>query len=491
MQPAVEVTRKPGAPWKPRQLTVRHASRKVRRVIRLQRNGVRWELAPDVAPLLDTLMNSPGEPVKESPVKIVTRHSVGDRTYYVKRYRHHVVPLRSLKYFFAPSQARQEWKVARELETRGVPAVRHVAWGERWSRSGSLESILITEGFEGVPLDEARDVDPKVVLEFVEQLHACGVLHKDLHPGNLLVKRKPMELRLIDLHGVIVKARLTSTERARNLALLRIGFPIPVSPEVQRLSTALRRQLLQQRSRRCFWRNREFDRRRLGGMIWHVRLPFFTSIVEEVLSDPDGFLKSRAHILKPGRTSTVGRAEGVVLKRYNLRKVLSLAKDLARDSRARRAYRQSYHLELLGIPTARPIATADRRAGGVLLRSYFLMEEIQGAMDLGAYLRAGHLPKAALIQQAASLVGRMHAEGYSHRDLKETNLVLDSGGRLHVIDLDGLKFCDPVPERRAALDLMRLAGGLKQYPAVTRRHRILFLLGYCRVRGLRRVPQLG
>ena len=206
-----------------------------------------------------------------------------------------------------------------------------------------------------MPLDEAREIDPRLVLEFVERLHEHGVLHQDLHPGNLLVKRTPLELRLIDLHGVAVKARLTPAERARNLALLRIGFPIPVSREVQSLSAVLRRELLHQRSKRCFWRNREFDRRRLGGLIWHVRLPFLNPAVEGVLSDPDGFLKSRAHILKPGRTSTVGRADGVVLKRFNLRKVLSLAKDLARASRARRAYRQSYHLELLGIPTARSI----------------------------------------------------------------------------------------------------------------------------------------
>jgi tRNA A-37 threonylcarbamoyl transferase component Bud32 len=459
-------------------------------VIRLKSEGVRWELSPEFAPWLDAVLKSPGQGVKESTVKSVTRHQVAGKTYYVKRYRHHAVPLRSLKYFFTPSQARQEWKLAQKLEFRRVPVVHHVAWGERWSGGGSLESILITEGFDGVPLDQVRDVDLGKVLEFVEGLHDRGVLHEDLHPGNLLVKREPLELRLIDLHGTTVKSRLTADERARNLALLRVNLPIRVSPEVERVSAGLRRRLLLQRSKRCFWRNREFTRQRLGGLTWNVRLPFFNPAIEGILADPDGFLKKRAQILKPGRTSTVGRAERVVLKRFNLRKILSLAKDLTRDSRARRAYRHAYHLELLGIPTARSIATADRRAAGVLLRSYFLMEEITGATDLGACLRSNRVLDSAVIHQAASIVGQLHQEGYSHRDLKETNLVLDKSGHLYLIDLDGLKYFSRIAERRAALDLLRLARGVRAYPAVTRSHRVRFLLKYCRVRGLRRVPRL-
>jgi len=460
-------------------------------VIQLEKDGVRWELVPAFAPLLDAVLKAPGETVKASRAKSVTRHSIGRDTFFIKRYLHHAVALRPLKFLFKSSQARQEWELALRCESRGVPIVRHLALGERWGANGLQESILVTEGFDGVPLDELAGVDPDAILKFVERLHDCGVLHEDLHPGNLLVRRAPFELRLVDLHGAKVQDRVREEERKQNLALLHASFPIPVSPEVRGLSAQVRQRLLFERSRRCLLRNREFARKRIAGLEWQVRVPFLSGAAQRILDDPDGFLKLRAQILKPGRTSTVGKADGLVLKRFNFRKLLNLVKDLGRHSRARRAYRHAYHLELLGLPTARAIATADRRVGGSLLRSYFLMEEIAGAVDLGVYLATGREPERAVIEQAARLVGRLHEEGFSHRDLKETNLVLGADGTLYLLDLDGLAFLKRVVERRAALDLLRLARGVRAYPGVTRRHRVEFLLKYCRVRELRRVPRLN
>src|SRR5207247_3489276 len=155
-----------------------------------------------------------------------------------------------------------------------------------------------------------------------------------------------------------------------HLALLRVFVPIPVPAEVERDSRRLRRTLLYRRSKRCLLRNREFARQRLGGLTWQLRLSLANDAVRRVLEDPDGFLTGRAQVLKPGRTSTVGLADGLVLKRFNFRKIENVVKDLLRPSRARRAFRAAYHLELAGIATARPIALAVQRAAGILLRSY-------------------------------------------------------------------------------------------------------------------------
>ena len=212
--------------------------------------------------------------------------------------------------------------------------------------------------------------------------------------------------------------------------------------------------------------------------------------MKRILDAPDRFLETEAEILKPGRSSTVGRKDGLVLKRYNLRKFESLAKDLFRSSRARRAYRNAYHLELLGIPTPRPLAAADRRCCGFLLRSYFLMEAIPGATHLGALLRLKPAPERDLIRQAAGLIAKLHEEGFSHGDLKETNLVLDNNGRMFVLDLDGLRFLLDWAEDQAAADLVRLAMAMAKYPCVSTPHRFLFLRVYCRARRLKRVPRL-
>jgi tRNA A-37 threonylcarbamoyl transferase component Bud32 len=456
-------------------------------VIQREQDGARWELQTDFAPSLDELLKTPGETVKESPVKRVTRHQFGGRSFYIKRYCHHAVLLRPLKFYFKPTQARQEWDLAQQLEARDIPIVRHVALGERRTWSGTQESILITEGFDGLPLIYVPGIDPLAVQRFVEHMHAQGVLQEDLHPGNLLVRKEPFELRLVDLHGTRVLTGLSREQRDANLALLRVFLPISVSPEVERLSAARRRTLFYERSRRWARHNRDFVPVQSGGLKWQVRAALRSEAVDRVLSAPDEFLKSRAQILKPGRTSTLGKADGLVLKRFNFRKLENLVKDLFRPSRARRAFRAAYHLELLGIPTARPIAAADRRICGVLARSYFLMEEVPDAVDLGKLLRGGWAPDAEVIRQAARLIAKLHGEGFSHRDLKESNLVLGSGGKLSVLDLDGLRFLQEVTNIRAALDLNRLARGVAKYPAVTAAHRRLFLMTYSREQHSRKV----
>jgi tRNA A-37 threonylcarbamoyl transferase component Bud32 len=458
-------------------------------VSQFENDGVRWELQPGFAPLLKEVLNSPGEVVKESPAKLVTMHKAAGRTFYIKRYRHASVPFRPLKFFVKASQARQEWTLARQLESLGVPVVAHLALGERWGL-GLQESLLITEGFAGKPLEQMFHPNPPAVVEFVRRMHERGVLQEDLHGGNILVSASG-EMRLVDLHGTIIKPSLTAEERAGNLARLRVSFPLPVPAEVEALSVRMRRQLLRSRSRRCLRRNREFSPERAGGLTWWVRLPFLSQAVKEILNDPDGLLRNRAQILKGGRTSTVGRVDGVVLKRFNLRKMESLVKDLFRASRARRAFRAAYHLELLGLPTARPIAAADRRVCGLLLRSYLLMEEIVGATHLGAYLREGRAPEMKAVEQAARLIARLHEEGFSHRDLKESNLVLGADGRLYLLDLDGMNFFSTVPDVRAAADLQRLAHAMKQYGGVTPAHRARVLRVYCRTRNRMRVPRLN
>ena len=454
-------------------------------VTRLESDGVRWELDPGFTPLLAGVLASPARVIKESPQKLVTVHEHDGRRWFIKRYRHHTVPLRPLKFFFKPSQARQEWQLAAELEALPIPVVRHVALGERWG-FGLQESILITEGFDGVTLEETPGADLRAVVAFVERLHAHGVLQQDLHSGNILISAAG-EMRLVDLHGTKVFAALTPEQCRRNLARLRLSLPLPVSTEVAQLSEVMRRDFLDERSRRCLRHNRDFAPRKAGGLHWQVRTALLTSATEAVLNDPDGWLARLPKLIKDGRTSTVGLTPGLVLKRFNFRKLINLGKDLLRPSRARRAFRKAYHLELAGILTPRCLAAADRHALGFLMRSYLLLEEIPGALDLRAYLRRGVAPESHVIRAAAELLARLHHEGFSHRDLKESNLVLDAGGKVYLIDLDGMDYLGRISAAQAEEDLERLARGVAAFPQVTRVHRERFLRTYWRARRTLRV----
>ena len=174
-------------------------------VRRLELDGIRWELQPDAEALLQKLVRDAGGVIKESPAKRITIHHLDGRSYYVKRYRNSAFALRPFKFFFKRSQAWHEWTLAQQLEARQIPIVRHVAFGERWSWRGLEESILVTEGFDGRMLHEAVGIDPAAVLAFVKRMHERGILQVDLHPGNILVKLDPLEIRLVDLHGTQVQ----------------------------------------------------------------------------------------------------------------------------------------------------------------------------------------------------------------------------------------------------------------------------------------------
>ncbi len=484
--------------WRIIQLKTPSAASYDESVIRLNKDGVRWQLEPDFAPLLERILNDAGRAVKQSPAKRVTFHRLDCGTFYVKRYRNDTVPLRPLKFFFKSSHSRREWDLAREIQRRGVPIVRHLAYGERWGLSGLRESILITEAFDGQSLLEfpgRNSAQTQSALgKFVRDMHDRGVVQFDLAP-NILVRGEPFEMRRVDVHHAVIKDSLSTDERLDNLAFTSVLLPLSdafftaygwsddMMKKTRRRSDDMRRTFLHRRARRCLKRNAEFAPKESGALQWRARLPFLNPAVENILRDPDAFLSGRAEILKPGRATTVGKADGLVLKRYNIRvrKLQNLIKDLFRPSKARRSFLKSYHLELTGVPTARPIATADRRVARVLLRGYLLMEEIRGAAHLGEW--RGDTRQAAI--RTADLLSKLHNEGFSHRDLKETNILFDGEGRVFLIDLEGLDFLESVPHSRAAADLSRLARAVEGIPRFSNADRLAFLHRYCRLRGIR------
>jgi tRNA A-37 threonylcarbamoyl transferase component Bud32 len=448
-------------------------------VIRLTKNGVRWEMQPEVAPLLDEILASPVRVIKESRYGRVAVHRGGGKNFYVKTYRHGASFWRPFKFFFKPSQAHGEWKLAQAFAARGIPIVRHAAAGERWSWRGLQESILITEEFDGQPLADSTAASPEKVLAFIHFMHEHGVMQHDLHCHNLMVGPTG-ELRLVDLHHSEIKEHFTDEERATNIAYLQMTFPMPVTPAIAQRAAKMRKKHFANRSRRSLGDNRFFAPKQFGELCWQVRLSLATPASEAIMQDPNGFLATRATIFKPGRSCTVGAADGLVLKRYNLRKLLNLVKDLFRLSKAKRSFQKAYHLELTGIPTARSVAAADERHFGFLTRSYFVMEEIRGAVDLGKW----HGDTALAAECVAALLAKLHDEGFRHRDLKETNVLFDENGKAILIDLEGLEFVETVSLELAAADLRRLHRGIKKLLQFSQQDWLRFTEHYCKLRGL-------
>lgn len=442
--------------------------------------GMQWEGLPGSEHLIRQVLSADHETIKISRGKRVVRCQVDSTSYFVKFYLHHDFPLRPFKYRFKPSQARQEWETAQALQARGIPIVAHVALGERRNRLGLQESILVTEAFDGISLRYSSHWDAVALGRFVDLLHDAGVRHDDLHPSNILAHRTTGAFHLVDLYPIQLKHFLTEKERAHNKAFLAMHLPVPVSLDVFLLSRRLRWREMHKRARRCLRENQDFTSLEVGHLRWQVRRCRVRDEMEAIFRDPDRCFLQTGTMLKQGRSSTVARpVEGIVLKRYNFKKPLNYLKDFFRMSRAKRSFLLAYHLEITGVPTARGIATGDRRSPTGARRSWFMMEELAGAGHLSEW--TGDRSRA--ISAAAKLVAKLHNEAFTHRDLKATNIMIHPEGKVYLIDLDGLRFKGKLLSAKEIMeDWRRLFRDGEKLLGITALEKCRFLRTYWRER---------
>ena len=324
-----------------------------------------WETRQDFAPLLSSVLESPGETVKNSGITSVTRHHVSGRQFYVKTQSHNRRWWWPPKYFFKPPRGRHEWRLADRLEHFGIPVVPHLAYGERWGRSGLLETTLITEGIAGdLPLPKAADLsDPAFqqrLGELVRQMHNAGALHEDLNRSNLLYAATAGHLRLVDLDKIRLRRAPSLPQRLTSLALIGARLPLTADffdgygtdiqfsrESVLRQAQIKREVLASQISRRWRTHTNDIDVRYVGQLQWRVRRVYDDKTLARILETPDRF--------------SATSEGGFVLQQFG-----------SGRSRAWRCYREAYRLELLGVDAPRPVAVGEKRLLGICQRSYFV-----------------------------------------------------------------------------------------------------------------------
>lgn len=138
-----------------------------------------------------------------------------------------------LRFCFLDSKAVRSLKIALALEEIGVKTPSPVAVVEKRGRFNKLlYSYFITEyvDYDYNLLDIAKDYDhslrnklkdwlPEIACD-VKRMHEAGVVHNDLHAGNILVKlteEKP-EFYYIDLNRGRIKSSLSRKQRVKDLA---------------------------------------------------------------------------------------------------------------------------------------------------------------------------------------------------------------------------------------------------------------------------------
>lgn len=420
-------------------------------------------------------------------------------------------------------KAKLEFDRLRALAGRGIATIEPLAWAALgWSRAGG--SVLLTRALDGaVPLDDylnaagptspaARRRLTHALAAFLNQLHAAGVSHPDLHPGNILIRDPDTDptFFLIDVHDVGVGPPLSPRARRANLVLLNRWFQIR-SSRADRLrfwrayagsgddATARRIEgetdrsnvrLWANRNERCVKDNRSFWRVRGPGVAGFAVRELDPAAVAPFLADPDApFARPGAKILKASRSSTVCELDvptpdgprPMVYKRFRITKASDPVVNLLRPSPARRSWTTGHTLLDRALPTPPPWLVLHRYRWGCPAEGYLLCEKVEGADPLDvAVAKADGRARRGLLDGLAGSLRAMHDRGVCHRDLKAANLLVGPDGGITFIDLVGVRTRRHVPFPIRVRDLTRLNASFLTTPHVSLGDRLRFLRTYLR-----------
>jgi len=222
--------------------------------------------------------------------------------------------------------------------------------------------------------------------------------------------------------------------------------------------------------------------------------------IEQLLADPEAVIRrvltrpvkiSHGCVVVEAGLPFGDRRIPVAYKQYRPRNWWKALCRLFGRSPARRDWAVARRLVAMGVATARPVLLIEPRGPWLRRRSYLATEWIRGSQNLHLYgWKLTQLPLEQRLGRAARcaeslgrLIGRLHARGVAHRDLKGANLlVADREGRIatSLVDVAGARFLPRLSDRRRARNLARLAVGLEAHPWVGRSARCRFLRSYLR-----------
>jgi tRNA A-37 threonylcarbamoyl transferase component Bud32 len=477
--------------------------------VRVASAGLHWHVAPELCDRLfganglrleEWLRGGHARVVKNGPHQTVYHVVLPGLDFYLKHYR--LMNVRAwFRQLLRPAKARGEYERARAVAARRVPTITTLGIGERRLAPGP--SYLLTESLQGTePLStfvetSLHRLEPgrraavgqglaRELGKLFARMHDAGIVHSDLHPGNLLVRLDGgdrVRLYLIDLHDVRLGRPLKWPAAQQNLIIFNRWFVLrstrserlrffraycaeraalaaaagrPAGPwgdhpamtmavgrDLERRTWKSNIRFWRQREQRCLVTNRYYQRIRSRGIAGYAVRELDPSSLSSLLAGPDEpFAWPGTVILKHSRSSTVAEIDirvGGVVRRVIYKRLAATAwsdpwTGLVRWSGALKSWIYGHALRDRLLPTARPLAVFHRRRHGLPRDGYLLSEKVPDAVDLRRHLEGlNRLPeverRAALrcrIDEVARLVRELHRRRLLHRDLKAANILVQS-----------------------------------------------------------------
>jgi tRNA A-37 threonylcarbamoyl transferase component Bud32 len=336
-----------------------------------------------------------------------------------------------------------------------------------------LRARTLLEVFEKKPTTRLALKHLDQFAQLIAQMHRSQLVHEDPHLGNFLLKGD--EITVLDSGAVRRVGNMALAER--NYGLFVAQFPVSWNID-RRFYRAYRGDgkrdemdfdhLQKQVRASQQWRERHYLKKiyrectqfhvisTLFGKMVIDRHDMHTGLIE-LLDDPGSmFDGDGVEMLKEGNSSTVGmvklRDKRFVIKRYNVKGRLHLLKQLVRESRASRSWRNAHRMTLRGFPTARPVALLECLKGRFKGVSVYVMEYVEGVNSANYFLdpQIDSDSKRAVAKNLLSMISEMHQERLLHGDLKSTNFIVSDQG-LVVVDLDAMKVASQQTNMKAAI----------------------------------------
>ena len=152
-----------------------------------------------------------------------------------------------------------------------------------------------------------------------------------------------------------------------------------------------------------------------------------------------------------------GRREVLYLKEYLYRSGWDFVKHIFRKSRGRRAFDAAEMLEDCGIETPEAIALMEKKAGPICLKNLLITREVQDTHQLYDYFGADSgrwfttaIQKKQFMEQYGRTIGKMHAAGIFHGDLRAGNVLAkqqDSRWSFFLLDNERTRKFRRIPDR--------------------------------------------
>jgi tRNA A-37 threonylcarbamoyl transferase component Bud32 len=427
-----------------------------------------------------------------------------------------------------PSKARSEWKALLRFEQSRLPCPRAQAFMEKRALGLLRESCLITESLApavelndcaaapAASLAEKRDI---IVLlaDMVRALHGHNIFYRDLHAGNILMRRSESgapRLFFIDLHRAVFLPRIFGWMRTRDLAQLCNSLGGTMAQRLlflQRYSgadscrdkpcqglrravghkaAALERRRILSRSKRCVKNSSVFECDRSFKERYCGRKDFGRDAARAALAAHKSRLSKKDSIKSSSKSALTCHGEHesgpLCVKEYRYLGAAYMIKNLFRRSRAMKSWRAAHGLIVRGISTPLPLALVERRLGPLVVESFLVTMWLPDAPALNDYVRSrvsGFSPgkRKSFIRSLSRSLGKLHRQGIYHADLKSNNILVEERGRgggwtFSFIDLDRVRFARQVTDYQRINNLAQINASVAS--VMTVRERLLFFRLY-------------